>query len=358
MELHATLAVALAPAVTAAVAGTALTCTVPATAARHAVQLEADGALLTTVSAVCKRVAAGSALVRHTSQPSPPSPPCFPCVPTAAAAVFHASVALRRGRRRAAQDAPAVAIAPWRLRHPPLHCYRPVVPSQPAAFPRWGDGGPFRAAACAPPHQPPTPPTPRLTTGDRPASQVPSEAFARCVMEQWMDQAERVLTPLVMRALMGDAAAVAALQHVLQHLDTALVKSTKLAGGSLSLADVRGPSRPLCQLPPVPLSHARRTPPPSVPTLRHPRSEGASHGRVLVACSLVDRALGRPWRAIPKSSHPPTPHPCAVPPSHPCTLEAPLRPPTPKPHNSSERCLHHLISTPEAPQAPVVPCDR
>jgi glutathione S-transferase len=89
----------------------------------------------------------------------------------------------------------------------------------------------------------PLTPRHRLTTAGRLASQVPSETFARCVMEQWMDQAERVLTPLVMRALMGDAAALAALQHVLQHLDTALVKSPKLAGGSLSLADVRGPSR-------------------------------------------------------------------------------------------------------------------
>lgn len=101
MELHATLAAALAPAVSAAVAGTALTCTAPAAATRHAVQLQADGALLTTVSAVCKRVAAGSTLVRHTV----PAVTSFAALRPLrshrrAAAVFHASNALRRGRRR------------------------------------------------------------------------------------------------------------------------------------------------------------------------------------------------------------------------------------------------------------------
>jgi glutathione S-transferase len=77
----------------------------------------------------------------------------------------------------------------------------------------------------------------------RVATQVPAEGFARCVMEQWMDQAERVLTLAVARALVGDAAAVAALHALLLQLANVLTKSSTLAGSALSLADVRSSPR-------------------------------------------------------------------------------------------------------------------
>jgi hypothetical protein len=85
MELHATLPGALAPMVTAAVASATLTCTAPATPPRHVVQLQVDGGVLTSVSAVCKRVAAGSALVRAVAS-----------LPLRCTVRIHASNAMRR----------------------------------------------------------------------------------------------------------------------------------------------------------------------------------------------------------------------------------------------------------------------